>query len=205
MKKIFLAVGLAGMLFACNNSNNSNPGGSEFKTAYVDSSKLMKEYEEVKDIDSKYKIKSEEKGKALQGEIERFQQEVQNFQSTAAQKGQAWAQQKGMELQKREQELQYKQQSLLQGLQVESAKEMDSVVKKVKGYIGDYAKKKNLDYVFNTEEASTIVYGKEQYNITEEILKELNAKYKGSNAASKVDEAKKDEKKEEKKDTKETK
>ena len=201
MKKCFLVLGLAGMLFACNNSN-SDSKVSEFKTAYVDSSKLMKEYEEVKDIDSKYKIQSEEKGKALQGEIEKFQQEVQSFQNNAAQKGQAWAQQKGSELQRKEQELQYKQQSILQGLQVESAKEMDSIVKKVKGYIGDYAKKNNLDYVFNTEEASTIVYGKEQYDITAEILKELNAKYKGKSAATKVDETKKEEVKEETKETK---
>lgn len=204
MKKCFLVLGLAGMLFACNNGK-SDSTGSEFKTAYVDSSKLMKEYEEVKDIDSKYKIQSEEKGKALQGEIEKFQQEVQNFQNNAASKGQAWAQQKGSELQRKEQELQYKQQSILQGLQVESAKEMDSIVKKVKGYIGDYAKKKNLDYVFNTEEASTIVYGKDQYNITDEIIKELNAKYKGTSAAAKVDESKKEEVKTENKDTNETK
>lgn len=83
-----------------------------------------------------------------------------------------------------------KQQTIFQELQAESAKEMDSIVKKVKTHISDYAKKKSLDYVFNTEEASTVIYGKDEYNITEDIIKELNAKYQGSAAASTVDDKK---------------
>lgn len=197
MKKGIFVLGLAGLLFSCNNSNNASTA-TEFKTAYVDSSKLMTEYQEVKDIESKYKVKSEEKGKQLEGEIAQFQKEVQNFQASAAEKGQAWAQQKGAELQRKEQQLQMKQQSLFQELQAESAGEMDSLVKKVKTYISDYAKKKNLDYVFNTEEASTVIFAKDQYNITEEIIKELNAKYSGKAAATTVDSAKPTTEKEEK-------
>lgn len=178
-------LGFAGLLFSCNNNSNA---AVEFKTAYVDSSKLMKDYEEVKDVESKYKIQSEEKGKSLEADIAKFQQEVQSFQANARQKGQAWAEQKAAELQKKEQQLQFKQQEMVQSLQMESGKEIDSVVKKVKEYIAEYAKKNNLDYVFNTEEASTVIYGKEQYDITESILKELNAKYKGTSAATKIDE-----------------
>lgn len=185
MKKGIFVLGLAGLLFSCNNAPTA--ASTEFKTAYIDSSKLMTEYQEVKDIESKYKIKSEEKGKEFEGEIAQFQREVQSFQSNAAQKGQAWAQQKGGELQRREQQLQAKQQTIFQALQAESSKEMDSIVKKVKSHISDYAKKKNLDYVFNTEEASTVIYSKEQYNITEDIIKELNTKYQGSSAAKTVD------------------
>lgn len=189
MKKGIFVLGLAGLLFSCNNNTNT-AATTEFKTAYIDSSKLMTEYQEVKDIESKYKIKSEEKGKAFEGEIAQFQREVQNFQANAAEKGQAWAQQKGGELQRREQQLQVKQQTIFQELQAESTKEMDSIVKKVKSHIADYAKKKNLDYVFNTEEASTVIYGKDEYNITEDIIKELNAKYQGSAAATTVDDKK---------------
>ena len=191
MKKGIFVLGLAGLLFSCN--NNTNSAATEFKTAYIDSSKLMTEYQEVKDIESKYKIKSEEKGKELEGEIAQFQREIQNFQNNAAQKGQAWAQQKGGELQRKEQQIQMKQQSMFQELQAASAKEMDSVVKKVKTHIADYAKKKSLDYVFNTEEASTVIYGKEEYNITDAIIKELNAKYSGTSAASTVDDKKAEE------------
>ena len=184
MKKSILVLGLAAMFMACNNANTA----PEVKTAYVDSAKLLKEYNEVKDAESKFKIKSEERGKAFEAEVAQFQQDVQNFQREAAAKGQAWAQKRGNELQQKEQELQYKQQALAQGLQAESGEEMELILTKVKDQVADYAKKNGLDFVLNTEDASVVVYAKEGYDITDKILKELNDKYKGSTAATKVDE-----------------
>lgn len=184
MKKSLLILGLATMLFSCNNSTSN-----EFKTGYVDSAKLFKDYEEVKDVESKLKIKADEKGKAFESEVASFQKEAESFQRNAAQKGQAWAQQKAKQLQQKEQELQMKQNSLMQELQKQQQEEMDVVVNKVKEYIAEYAKKNNLDYVYNTDDASTIIYGKEGYDLTDTILKELNAKYKGVSAVAKTDEA----------------
>lgn len=182
MKKSLLVLGLATMLFSCNNSTSN-----EFKTGYVDSAKLFKDYEEVKDVESKLKIKADEKGKAFDGEVADFKKEAEGFQRTAAQKGQAWAEQKAKELQRREQELQFKQNTLIQELQKEQGEQMDLVVKKVKEYIAEYAKKNNFEYVFNTDDASTIIYSKDGNDITDIILKELNAKYKGDSAVAKTD------------------
>ena len=162
----------------------------QFKTAYVDSAKLMKEYDEMKDMESKYKIQFEEKGKSLEAEVAQFQRQVQEFQATARQKGQAWAEQAAAGLQKKEQELQFKQQTLMQSLQKESGEEMEAVVKKVKEHIAEYAKKNKLDYVFNTEDASTVIYSKEGNDITDAMVKELNAKYKGSATPAKLEETK---------------
>lgn len=180
MKKIILALGLAASFMACNNSSST----SEFKTAYVDSNLLLKEYVEVQNMEADFKAKSEEKGKALEAEYVAFQKEVESFQKNAASKGQAWAQQKAQELQSKEQELQVKQQTLVQALQQESGAAMEAVITKVKSHISDYAKKNNLDYVFNTEDASTVIYSKEQYNITDIIVKELNEKFKGGEKAT---------------------
>jgi outer membrane protein len=80
----------------------------------------MKEYTEAKDLEAKYKAKSEEKGKQLEAEINRFKQEAANFQAQA-QNGRLGAA-KGAELQKREQQLGYAQQALSQELQVEREK-----------------------------------------------------------------------------------
>jgi outer membrane protein len=57
------------------------------KTAYVDTSVLMKEYTEAKDLEAKYKAQSEEKGRQLDAEI-RFKQDAANFQSQAQANGQ---------------------------------------------------------------------------------------------------------------------
>jgi outer membrane protein len=64
------------------------------------------------------KAKSEEKGKQLEAEINRFKQEAANS-STSTSKTIVWAQQKGLNYKKREQQLGYAQQALSQELQVE--------------------------------------------------------------------------------------
>ena len=102
MKKIVVFIALAISIVSCD---KKAADVKEVKTAYVDTSLLMKEYTATKDLDAKYKAKGEEKGRQLEAEINRFKQEAQNFQAQAQANGQAWAQQKGAELQRREQQL----------------------------------------------------------------------------------------------------
>jgi outer membrane protein len=110
MKKVLVIIALSISVIACDKKAEVK----EVKTAYVDTSKLMSEYTEAKDLEAKYKAQAEEKGRLLEAEINRFKQEASNFQSQAQANGQAWAQQKGAELQKREQQLGYAQQQLSQ-------------------------------------------------------------------------------------------
>jgi outer membrane protein len=91
--------------------------------------------------------------------------------------GQAWAQANGERLQKKEQELRYAQDSMVQQLQHESGTEMDSLIKNVKKFIKVYGKEKGYDYIYGTGEAVSILYAKDQYDITKEITKLLNDKY----------------------------
>ncbi|UUC46313.1 OmpH family outer membrane protein [Flavobacterium cerinum] len=190
MKKSFLIIGLALAMFSCNNGSTTASSGT--KTAYVDTAKLIEENQEAKDIESKYKTKSQEMGRELEGEAKQFQNEAATFQRDAQVKGMAWAQQKSAELQKREQQLGMKQQAMLQTLQQESGKEMDSLVKRIKDYIKDYGKKNSYEYIYGTGDAASILYAKDGLDITEKISKELNDKYKGSD---KKEEPKAEEKK----------
>ena len=174
MKKLILVAVLAVAAVSCNKTSEA----AAFKTAYVDTSKLMEEYTEAKDIEAKYKAKSEEMGKELEHEIARFKSEASSFQANAKLKGEVWAQQKSVELRKREQELSYAQNALLQQLQRESGAEMDSLVSNVKKFVKDYGKEKGYDYIYGTGEAVSILYAKDQYDITQEVIKSLNEKYK---------------------------
>lgn len=177
MKKSLLIIGFAFALFSCNNTPSAT---TEAKTAYVDTSKLLEDYQEAKDIESKYKVKSQEMGRELDGKAQQFKLDAASFQKEAQEKGPQWAQLKGQELQKREQELGYMQQAMLQQLQQESGAEMDSLVKKIKNHIKDYGKKKGYEYIYGTGDAATVLYAKDNYDITSVILKELNDKYKGT-------------------------
>lgn len=180
MKKAFLISVLAVSIASCNNS--SGTGAKEIKTAYVDTSKLLEDYTESKDIEAKYKAKSEEMGKELEGEVAKFKAEAANFQKNAQANGQAWAQENGARLQKKEQELSYAQQAMLQQLQQESGVEMDTLVNKVKKFIKVYGKEKGYAYIYGTGEAASILYAEDKYDITKDIVKLLNEKY---NAADK--------------------
>lgn len=65
MKKSILIIALALAVVSCNKSAEVK----EIKTAYVDTSKLLEESTEAKDIEAKYKAKSQEMGKELEAEI----------------------------------------------------------------------------------------------------------------------------------------
>lgn len=189
MKKLIVILAIAISIVSCNTKTAEV---KEVKTAYVDTSKLLEEYTEAKDIQAKYKTKSEEMGKELENEIARFKSEAASFQKNAQANGQAWAQQKGAELQKREQQLSYAQQAMLQQLQQESGAEMDTLVKGIKSFIKDYGKEKGYSYIYGTGEAVSILYAEDKYDITKEMIKLLNDKYKAGPKTDVKAEAKKD-------------
>jgi len=177
MKKSLLILGFAFALISCNKEADA----SGFKTAYVDTSKISTEYEEFKDLDSQSKVKMEEMGRELDGKVQQWKLDAASFQEEAKSKGPQWAQLKGQELQKREQELNMLQQGMMKQLQDEFGAKNDSAVSKMKRYIKDYGKKKGYDYIYGTGEGTnSVLYAKDGYDITADVLKELNASYKGT-------------------------
>ena len=191
IKKTLYLISIVIAITACNKTSETK----DFKTAYIDTSKLMKESTEAKDIEEKYKDKSKVMGGQLEAEVSKFKSEAASFKQNAMANGQAWAQQKGAELQQREQELSYAQQAMLQQLQEESGVDMDTLVKTYRKVIKDYGKEKGYDYIYGTGESASILYAKDSYDITNDILKLVNDKYK--NEGKKVDNTriKKEEKK----------
>jgi outer membrane protein len=187
MKKTVILFALTISILSCNKTAETK----EFKTAYIDTVKLMEESTEAKDIEAKYKDKSKVMGSQLEVEVSRWKADAANFQKNAQANGMAWAQQKGAELQKREQELSYAQEAMLRQLQQESAVEMDSLVKSYKNTIKEYGKEKGYDYIYGTGEASTVLFAKDNYDITKDIIKMVNDKYK--TADKKVEKDTKDE------------
>ena len=194
MKKSLLIIALAVSIISCNKEQTTASASSEMKTAYVDTAKLMEEYTEAKDLEAKFKTRSEAEARKFEVEEANFKAEVANFQKNAQANGQAWAQQKDAELSKRQQQLQYAAQSVGQKLQMEGAAEMDSLVKNVKTFIKDYGKEKGYDYIYGTGDAATVLYAKDQYDITNEMIKLLNDKYTSASKSSTTEtEAKKEE------------
>ncbi len=190
IKKTVILFAFAIAIISCNKAATET---KEFKTAYVDTSKLMDESTEAKDIGAKYKEKSKVMGNQLEAEVARFKSEAANFKKNAQANGPAWAQQKGAELSQREQELNYAQQAMLQQLQQESGAEIDSLVIGYRKMLKEYGKEKGYDYIYGSGDAApSILYAKDSYDITKDIIKMINDKYK---SAGKKEESPKEEKK----------
>ncbi|MFY0482483.1 OmpH family outer membrane protein [Flavobacterium sp. PLA-1-15] len=194
MKKSLLIIALAISIISCNKETQTKEAAA-FKTAYIDTAKLMEEYTEAKDVTEKYKAKSDEAAKKLEVQEANFKADAAYFEKNAQANGQAWAQQKGAELQQRQQQLQYAAQTMAQQLQGSHATEMDTLVKNVKKFIKDYGKEKGYDYLYGTGETASVLYAKDNYDITNEVIKLLNEKYASSAKKEEATEAKKEEKK----------
>lgn len=198
MKKAVLILGVAIALISCNKEAEKK---DSFKTAYIDTAKLIQDYAKFKDEDEKFKVKSLEMGRPLEAKLNAFKSEASGFQRNAQIKGMAWAQQKGAELQQREQQLSMEQDALLRQIQVESDSIRSSIVKELRDYIKAYGKKEGYDYVYGTGDAATILYAKDTYDITDKVLKNLNDEFTAKNGgeAKKEEEVKEEDKKEAKK------
>lgn len=186
MKKTITFLAIAIAIASCNKAAEVK----EIKSAYVDTAKLFEEYTEAKDIKAKFKSKSEEMSRELEQEASRFKQDAAYFQKNAQANGQEWAQKNGAALQERQQRLQYAEQELSQKLQREMGVESDSMISGVKNFVKVYGKEKGYSYIYGTNESGSILYAEDKYDITKEIVKLLNDKYKAPKTDAKTTAAK---------------
>ena len=167
MKKIFFIAAIAGFMVSCN----------EEKTAYVDTTKLVQEYKEMKDVEEEFNMKSDAVRKELDSVARIFQEEVQQYQSEMNSLSQAQRQEKEQELMQKQQQIQQQQQTRGGELREQSDAVIDSIVDKVKDYVEVYGEENGYTYIFGSNESASIMYAKDGLDITEEILEKLNEKY----------------------------
>ena len=167
MRKIVLSFALLGAM-ACQQDKNG----------FVDNVKLMKEYQEQMDIQAKFKIKAETLTKQRDSISQAFQAEAQAFQTKAEKMAQKDAQEQYGQLQQRGQMIGQQLQQQEQMLQMGSQTEMDSLISKVKKEISAYGKANGYTYILGGGEGGSVLYGDSSKDLTADVLKLLNEKYK---------------------------
>ena len=167
MKKIMI-LALAVTAMACQQN----------KIGFVDSVKLMDEYQEKIDVEARFKTKADAMTKKRDSISQSFQMELQAFQAKAQKMSQQSAQEEYGQLQQRGQYIGQQLQQEEQQLQATSQVEMDSLVKKVKKEIKEYGKANGYTYILGGGDGGSVLYGEEANDLTQAILKILNDKYK---------------------------
>lgn len=166
MKKGIIGIGILA-LTACQQQ----------KIGFVDNVKLMDEYQEKIDVEKKYQSKSEVLNKKRDSISQAFQMEAQVFQEKAQRMSQQKAQEEYGGLQQRGQKIGQQLQQEEQQLQLQGQTEMDSLISKVKKQISKYGKDNGYAFILGGGNGGSVLYGEETKDLTEDILKILNASY----------------------------
>lgn len=148
------------------------------KIGYVDNGTLINDFQEKKDLEAKFEIKEKAFAQKYDSIDQSFQLEVQKFQLAAnkmsKKKAQERYQQLGQQKQINDQQKQVEAQQFRQAFQ----NEIDTLIVKVKDFVSDYGKTNQYDFILGTSEgAASVLYGKEETDLTKTILEALNADY----------------------------
>lgn len=149
------------------------------KIAYVDSAKLLNNYQGMQEARKAY----QQKMTVWQANIDTLSKDVQ----AALQKHQQEIAKMNAKEQKLSEELvRTKQQQLVQyqkAIQEKAAQEdrqmTQSVITEVNNYISEYGNDRSYKVILVANESGTIAYAQEGMDVTEEVLNGLNANYKG--------------------------
>lgn len=162
---IWIAVAIIG-LTSCNQQIE--------KTGFVNNTKVVSDFNEMKTAKEKWTKKNNEVRAELEEKAKQFQIEVQGYQNIMKSMSQTNREKKEQELMVKQQGLQREQQTRMQEIQQGSQAEIDSIISKVEGFIKEYGKKNGYTYIYGETEVKNLFYAKEELDLTEKIIEELN-------------------------------
>ena len=156
-------------------------GGSlNMKIAYVEIDSLLSKYNFWKDLNEQMIKKEEnirttlnEKGKKLEKEAAEFQRKIENNGFATRER----AEQEQARLVKQQQELQALQQKLAEELAVENQNYNLQMRDSINSFLKTYNQTKGYDLIISNTGFDNLLYGNPAYNITDEIVEGLNARY----------------------------
>ena len=149
------------------------------KIGFVDNGVIINKYEEKLDLEKEFQKKEDAFRKKFDSIDASFQTEVQDFQNNAGKMSQNSAQKKYQELGQKKQMQDQRKQMEAQNFRESFQAELDSIIQKVRNYEKAYGERHGYSFVLGTTDAtSSVLYGDEQYDLTQTILDSLNAAYK---------------------------
>ena len=182
-----------GVMFAqCAGNNNASTtsapvagatGSSNMKIAFVEIDSLLTKYNFWNDLSEQMLKKEEnirttlnEKGKKLEAEAREFDRKIQNNGYASRER----AEQEQARLMKLQQELQELQQKLTSELAAENQKNSLELRDSINSFLKVYNQTKGYDLIISNTAFDNLLYGNPAYNITNEIVEGLNARYSPS-------------------------
>lgn len=195
--KGFLMLVMAFMFTQCADNKNANEGNAtpaaalasgELKIAYVEIDSLLTKYRFWNDLNEMMIQKEEnirttlnEKAKELEQEMREFQRKLENNGFASRER----AEQENLRIAQKQRDLQQLQEKLANELQTENQKNSLQLRDSINSFLKIYNKDKGYSLIFSNTGFDNLLYADKVFNITEEIVEGLNARYTPSAAVKK--------------------
>ena len=153
-------------------SSNNN-----FKIAYFELDSLQNNYQYFKDALSTLKTKEESMNNELAVLEKSYQKKIAEWQQKGNNMSQAEAEAANREYQQMQQNFQSRKQQLDQNINDQMNDTRKKIRERLEAYLKEYNKDKNYSYIFS-DFPEGIFYKDTVYNITNDLIKGLNASYK---------------------------
>lgn len=151
-------------------------GQNNFKIAYFDIDSLQSNYTFYKDALEEMKGKESAANAELQDLKTRFQKRIQQLQNEARSQADQEAAQK--ELATMEQNYRKREAQLGDNLQTQQMDMTKLMRKQIEDFLAEYNKTKGYAYIFSYEPGFIMYYKDSLYDVTADLVKGLNEKYK---------------------------
>lgn len=152
---------------------------SQPKIGYVNNQKLFAEYNAVKEGHQTFQKKMD----SWQGNIDTLKSELEkeyaDFKVKMVSMSPKEVEERKNELMKKKEEVLNYKTALEKQADEEEAKINQAIINQVNDYLKEYGEKHGYDYILGVTDNGSVLYAKEAKDLTDEILKGLDKKYKG--------------------------
>lgn len=171
LQKIILGLALLLSTVAFYKTFNSS------SQVYVDVNKLIEGYSRTKIAKAEF----DKKATAMKGNIDslvgKWQKELQSYEKERASLSPKELKLKQELLANKQQQINGYQEAIQKQIQEEDKKVTQTVINDINDYIKEYGKKHGYKIIFGASGGGNIMYADESSDLTEDVLKGLNAEY----------------------------
>jgi outer membrane protein len=152
--------------------------GKALKIAYIDADSLLKNFEFFKKNKAEYESKAERAERSLEEKAKKIEAEYLGYQQRAQSMTQEQLKMAEQSLMQKQQELAKEKDRITKQLLQEEEKLNKDLRDRVNNYMKAISEKNGLDYVFSYQKGGTMIFGKSDFDITAQVIEDLNKSFK---------------------------
>ncbi len=152
---------------------------SKQKIAYVYNSRVLSEYKGVVEAKKVYEAQVVQWQSNLDTLSSQVRKDVEKYNVNRASMSESERQLTEELIQRKQNELMSYKKAIEDKASQNDQKMTAEVLQQVDSYIQEYGKKQGYDYILGVADNGNMLYAKDQYDLTDEIIKALNKRYEG--------------------------